>query len=303
MSYSADVKAELCRLPLHKKCCQAAEIYGILLFCNTFSKDEVRIVTESRPFVQRTEKLFHRAFGWDFDRVTGPDSGEGKVLLSIRVPEKLEAVFARFGYERSGVLAHHINLSLLEQECCRASFMRGAFLAGGSVTDPRKHYHLELVTGHYNVSNETVALLHEMGFTPGRLRRGGSYVCYFKQSETVEDLLTTLGARLSAMEMMNAKVEKDMRNAVNRKVNCDTANVEKTVAAAQEQLAAIRRLESSGRLKDLGDGLREAARLRLAHPEANLSELASLAEPPLTKSGLSHRLRKLCEIAEEVESL
>ena len=303
MSFSADVKAELCRLPLHKKCCQAAEIYGVLLYCNTFSAQEIRIVTESRPFAQRAEKLFRRVFSWSFDETAGLESGEGKALLRIRDPKKLEAVFARFGYERGGVLAQHINLSLLEQDCCRVAFLRGAFLAGGSVTDPRKHYHLELCTSHYNVSNEAVALLHEMGFTPGRLRRGGSYVCYFKQSETVEDLLTTLGAGLSAMEMMNAKVEKDMRNTVNRKVNCDTANVEKTVAAAQEQLLAIRRLESSGRLETLGEKLREAARLRLAHPEASLTELASLAEPPLTKSGLSHRLRKLCEIAEEVDSL
>ncbi len=302
MSFSSDVKGELCRQPMQKKCCQAAELYGILLYCNTFSKDEVRLVTESRPFAQRAEKLFQRAFSWGFDRADGLEADSGKVTLRILDPAKLEAIFDRFGYERGGVLAHHVNLSLLEQDCCRAAFMRGAFLAGGSVTDPRKHYHLELCTSHYNVSNEVVSLLYEMGFAPGRSRRGGSYVCYFKQSETVEDLLTTLGARLSAMEMMNAKVEKDMRNAVNRKVNCDTANVEKTVNAAQVQLDAIRRLEAAGGLEALGDKLCQAARLRLEYPEASLAELAALATPPLTKSGLSHRLRKLCEIAGEVDS-
>ena len=136
-----------------------------------------------------------------------------------------------------------------------------------------------------------------MGFSPKEATRGGNYLVYFKQSEAMEDLLTTLGAPLSAMEIMATKVEKDMRNAVNRRVNCDSANADKIVSAAQEQLERIRRLDQAVGLTSLPDKLQEAALLRIANPEASLADLARLADPPVTKSCLSHRLRKLMELS------
>jgi len=299
MSFASDVKAELCRQHINKKCCTAAEIYGILLYCNTFSPEEIRIVTESRAFAQRVEKLFRRAFGWEFDQRIGFDANEGKLTLVISKPEKIATVFERFGYEREKILAHHINLGVLESECCRTAFIRGAFLAGGSVTDPRKNYHIELITGHFNVSNEVVSMLFEMGFSARNSRRGGNCVTYLKQSEAIEDLLTTIGAPVSAMEIMNAKVEKDMRNSINRKVNCDTANVEKTVNAAMAQIEAIRSLEETGALDGLGEKLRETARLRIENPEASIAELAAMSDPPVTKSCLNHRLRKIVELGNQ----
>lgn len=287
----------MCRQPISKKCCADAEIYGILLYCNTFSASEIKIITESRPFLQRAEKLLKKAFSWGFDAVSGADSDEGKISASITASDKLSAVFDRFGYDRGRVLAHHINLSVLEQQCCQVSFLRGAFLAGGSVTDPAKNYHLELATGHYSVSNEIYSILLELGMKPRNAVRGGNYVTYFKNSEAIEELLTMLGAPIAAMELMNAKVEKDMRNSVNRRVNCDTANLSKVVEAAIAQTEAIRRLEAEGRLEALSDKLREAARLRLENPEASLAELAAMCVPPVTKSCLNHRLRKLAESA------
>lgn len=297
MSFASETKAEMCRQPINKKCCMAAEIYGILLYCNTFSADEIRIVTESRPFALRVEKLFDRAFGWEFDQRVGFDAPEGKLVLSVTEREKIEEVFARFGYERERIVAHHINLGVLESDCCKVSFVRGAFLAGGSATDPQKNYHLELITGHFNVSNEVVSMLFEMGFSARNSRRGGNCVTYLKQSEAIEDLLTTLGAPMAAMEIMNAKVEKDMRNSINRKVNCDTANVEKTVNAAMAQIEAIKALAESGALDGLGEKFKQTARLRVEHPEASIAELAAMSEPPVTKSCLNHRLRKIIELA------
>lgn len=297
MSFASEAKAEMCRQHMNKKCCTAAEIYGILLYCNTFSSDEIRIVTESRPFAQRLEKLFTRAFGWDFDQKQGFELPEGKLVLGITDLQKIEQVFDRFGYERGRIVAHHINLGVLESECCKAAFVRGAFLAGGSVTDPQKNYHFELITGHFNVSNEVVSMLFEMGFSARNSRRSGNCVTYLKQSEAIEDLLTTIGAPVSAMEIMNAKVEKDMRNSVNRKVNCDTANVEKTVNAAMAQIDAINSLAESGALETLGDKFKETARLRVENPEASIAELASMCDPPVTKSCLNHRLRKIMELA------
>ncbi len=297
MSFAAEVKAELCRQHINKKCCTAAEVYGILLYCNTFSPDEIRIITESRAFAQRVEKLFQRAFGWDFDQRIGFEADEGKLILAVTQPEKIADVFDRFGYERERTVAHHVNLGVLESDCCKNAFIRGAFLAGGSVTDPRKNYHLELITGHFNVSNEVVSMLFEMGFSARNSRRSGNCVTYLKQSEAIEDMLTTIGAPVSSMEIMNAKVEKDMRNSINRKVNCDTANVEKTVNAAIAQIEAIRSLEESGVLDGLGEKFKETARLRVAHPEASIAELAAMLDPPVTKSCLNHRLRKIMELA------
>ena len=175
--------------------------------------------------------------------------------------------------------------------------MRGAFLAGGSITDPAKSYHLELVTAHYNVSRETYSILLELGFTPKDAARGGNYITYFKQSEAIEDFFTLIGAPIAAMDIMSAKVEKDMRNAVNRRVNCDSANADKTVSAAQEQLEAIKRLERRAAFDELPEKLRETALLRIANPEASLADLAMLAIPPVSKSCISHRLRKLMELA------
>ena len=162
-------------------------------------------------------------------------------MLTITDRAAIETVFAAFGADLSRTVAHHINLAVLENDCCRASFLRGAFLAGGSVTDPSKNYHLELITAHASVSRETAALLTELGFAARSIDRGANTVLYFKKSEAIEDFLTKIGAPCAAMDIMSAKVEKSMNNTINRKVNCDTANADKVVAAAQEQIDAIRR--------------------------------------------------------------
>ncbi len=303
MSFSYDTKAELCREPVNRKCCALAESYGLLLYCNTFSAKEIRIITENRELVQRLPKLFKRAFNTTFDLVPHDMVNEktGKLTFVIHNAEKLQSIFETFGFTGSKMLAHHVNLGVLEDECCRPSFLRGVFLGGGSVTDPAKRYHLELVTDHFNVSRETYSLLLEMGFEPKEAARKGNFVNYFKQSAAIEDFLTTIGAPLSAMELMSQKVEKDMRNSINRKVNCDTANVSKIVDAAFLQIDAIDKIAESTGLASLPDKLRETAILRMENPELSLTELAVLSTPPLTKSCLNHRLRKLVELAGKIQ--
>ena len=300
MSFSSETKAELCRVPLAKPCCVRSELYGVMLYCNTFTHRELRVVTEHVPFAQRTEKLLMKAAGVRPERRSGEDGG-GKNSLTLREADALEKLCGIYGLEPSRSPSHHINLGVLEEDCCRVSFLRGAFLAGGSITDPLKGYHMEFITSHYSVSREACTLLGELGFKPGEIARGGNYVLYFKQSEVIEDLLTTLGAPLAAMQIMNTKLEKELANKVNRRTNCDVANLGKTVDAAQDQLRAIRSLEREGRLTDLSPRLLEAARLRLENPELSLSQLADIAEPPVSKSSLHHRLKKLMEMAEEHE--
>lgn len=296
MSFSSDAKRELCRQPITRKCCALAESYGVLLYANRFDHREARIVTESPDLAFRLPLLFKKAFSLTFDRL--PGEGSGKRVLSITAPDKLSQLWEAFGYDPGTSVAHHINFAVLEEEHCRAAFFRGAFLAGGSVTDPSKSYHLELTTTHRSVDRELLTLLREAGFDPKSADRGGVHMAYFKRSEDVADLLTAMGAPLAAMELMNAKAEKDLRGGVNRRVNCDAANLDKAVDAAQAQLEVIRRLSERMDLSELPPKLAEAARLRLDNPDLTLTELSALCQPPITKSSLSHRLKKLGELAE-----
>lgn len=292
MSFSGNAKAELCKAGLQRSCCAAAEAYGVLLYANTFSASEIKIITGSEEFAQHLPRLWKRAFDLSFD-VLPPAKNKGKYILIMNDPAKIEKIFSKYGYDARSTLVHHINLGVLEDECCRVAFIKGAFLAGGSITDPEKRYHLELVTDHMNVSRETYSLLLEMGFCPHDTTRAGHYIIYFKQSEAIEDFFTTIGAVSSAMEIMETKVEKDMRNSINRKVNCDSANADKIVSAAASQLDKIRLLDREIGLENLPPDLQEVAFLRIANPEASLSDLAMLSDPPVSKSGINHRLRKL----------
>lgn len=297
-SFAGKVKNELCRAPVQRLCCARAEAYGVLLYGNTFSPTEVRIITESADFAARLPRLFQRAFGLKFDRL--PEEERGKLIFGITDRSKLDRIINQLGYDPRQNLVLHVNFGLLEDECCRTAFLRGAFLAGGSVTDPEKRYHLELDTGHAQASREVATLLTEMGFLPHSVRRGGSSVIYFKQSEHIEDLLTTIGAPAAAMDIMTAKVDKEIRNGANRAMNCDMANVNKTIDAALEQKNAIQRLQENGRLERLPEKLRQTALLRLQYPEMSLSQLAEKCDPPVTKSCMNHRMRKLLEEAKKL---
>lgn len=299
MSFSAEVKRELCRQNIQRQCCAQAEAYGILLYCNTFNNREIRIITESPYLKSRLPVLFRKAFKITFDET--PSEEEKKGTFLIRQEEKLRAIFEAFGHERDSAPSIHLNFAVLEEEHCRIAFLRGVFLAGGSVTDPEKSYHLELVTSHYHVGREVPVLMREAGFEAKETRRKSNYVAYFKQSEHIEDFLTAIGAPVAAMEIMNSKVERDLRGSVNRRVNCDSANLDKTVAAAQNQIEAIVRLRGCGQLATLPEKMKETAHLRLENPELNLNQLAELFQPPISKSALNHRLRKLTELAAKLD--
>ena len=298
MSFSANVKSELCRPEVEKGCCALAEAMGALLYANTFSADGIRIVTESRDLGLRLPRLFRKGLGVSFDLLP-EEGGSGKLTYTITDREKIRQVFSACGFSAETSVSLHVNFALLEKDCCRRAFLRGAFLAGGSVTDPEKRYHLELSTTHWKVSRETGTLLLEMELPAKETERKGSSVLYYKQSEAIEDFLTAIGAPVSAMAVMEAKIEKDWRNEANRKTNCDSANVDKAVAAAQEQLAAIRKLEERAVLETLPEKLRQTAALRREYPETTLSELAELHEPPISKSAVNHRMRKLLSLAAE----
>ena len=299
LSFSAAAKMEVCRNFPAKQCCALAQCFGILLFCNSFGADGIKIITESREFACILPKLFKRAFDLGFDSYPSL-AAPGKLVFQLTDPDKLDEIMAAFGFDRKDTLSLHINLPVVEEECCRAAFLRGAFLAGGSVTDPGKGYHMELTTTHFSVSRECNVLMQEvMGFYPKAAARGGGQVLYLKQSEQISDFLTYLGAPVAAMGIMEARLEKELNNKVNRRCNCDDANTSKVVEAAQEQLAAIRILKEQGTLDSLPGKLKQAAVARENNPSASLSELAAMMDPPITKPAMNNRMKKLLQMAKE----
>ena len=300
MSFSSEIKAELCRLYNSKKSLALATCYGLLLFSGQFDARELRLVTAQPDLAALLPRLFHRAFALEFDELPA-ENAAGKLRFVIREPDKLEKVFSAFGLDAGATLSLHVNYGVLEEESERTAFVRGAFLAGGSATAPDKGFHLELATPHRSVSRETRSLLLELGLEARESERGGNALLYFKRADAIADFLTVIGATGASLAVQTAKIEKDMRNTITRRVNCDSANADKVVAAAQEQLEAIRRLVRSYGLEALPETLRDTALLRIANPEASLSDLALLSTPPVTKSCLSHRLKKIVQLAAAIE--
>ena len=301
ISFAGGVKTEICRAFPQKNCCAVAECFGILLFCNHFSHDNIRIITENREFGQTLPYLFRKAFGVNFDIFPSMEA-PGKLIFQIVDREKIFHIMEHFGFSAESTLALHVNLGVVEGECCKAAFLRGAFLAGGSVTDPEKGYHLEITTTHQSVARETFALIQDViGFSPKSASRAGGQVLYLKQSDMISDFLTYLSAPVSAMGIMEARLEKELNNKVNRRCNCDDANTSKVVEAAQEQLNAIRILYQRGMVENLPVKLLQALKAREQNPEASLTELAAMMEPPITKPAMNHRLKKLVAMAKEIK--
>ena len=300
VSFSAAARAEVCRQLPSSHCCAVAECFGILLYGNSFHTGGIKIITESRDFAYILPRLFKRAFDLDFDSYPSL-AAPGKLVFQIWDEEKIAHIMASFGFDAGDTVSLHVNYPVVEGDCCKASFLRGAFLAGGSVTDPEKGYHMELTTTHQSVARETDALIREvLGFPPKTASRAGGQVLYIKQSELISDFLTYLNAPIAAMGIMEARLEKELNNKVNRRCNCDDANTSKVVEAAQEQLTAIRMLKEAELLEKLPDKIKQAAKAREENPSASLSELAAMMQPPITKPAMNNRMKKLVQMSKEI---
>ena len=299
MTFSATVKAELCKANIDKQRIILAEMCGMLLFANKFSSKEIRITTENADFAHRASRIMKMLFGFDFDRKIIPSERTRKYSLGILNAEKIEIIFDAFGYEVNTMHTVHLNSALVEDDHTRAAFLRGAFLSGGSIIDPANEYHLELVTSHLYLVREVSALLFELEINVKTTQRKGNHVVYFKDSGEIEDLLTRMGAPISAMAVMEAKMFKELRNSVNRKSNCEYANISKTVEAARAQIEAIDKIDRTIGLDALTPQLYEAAMARRENPEASMNELCEILGGAVTKSGLNHRLRKIVEMSKK----
>ena len=293
MSFSTEVKNELCRVSMQRVCCTRAEAYGALLHASAFSHKEIRLNTENAAVARRLQALLQRAFFV----VCEPQRVGQKHQLIITGAEQIGRIFDALGYDRKSHITYHLNRNVLEEDCCIASFLRGAFLMAGTVAGPDKKSHLELKTARQSLAGEETSLLLDLGLSPKQMRRASAHILYFKDGTSVEDFLTRIGAPRAAMELMEAKVEKNIRNTINRQVNCETANLVKAADASARQIAAIRAVLDAHGEEGFPENLRETVRLRLEYPTDSLAELAQRFDPPISKPGLSHRLKKITEFA------
>lgn len=305
MSFTSMIKSELCRQDIAKGCCRRSELSGLIVTNGNLQvsgrqRIVLNVVTEHAYIARRLYKLLKGEFAVTPVIMARKKTRLGKnisYLIKVADSHQAQKILRQLGIVDVDNKMTDATAAL--PSCCRRAYLRGCFLAGGSVSNPESNgYHWEIATElmYHAVSIRT--LLAELGVKSGIVPRKQQQVVYVKDSEQIAQLLSIIGSIQGRLDFENARVLKEMRNRVNRLVNCETANVSKTVEAAQRQVTAIRRLAALKGLESLNPGLRQVARLRLEHPEATLDELGQLANPPLSKSAVNYRLRRLVALAE-----
>ena len=296
MSFATNLKDELCKDVPEQESALHALLYGFLLFSHKFSAEEISFAVVHEP----TARLFAEALATHCGI-------SAKIIFHERARGTLYKVSIEKASERKKVLdtfyhmpkepSLRINRANIENEEDVPYFLRGAYLVCGSLTDPNKEYHLEFGVSYMNLSRDLSTLIGEVLAQPKTTIRRGSYIVYYKESENIEDIITYIGAMMSSLEMMNIKIEKDIKNRVNRRMNCDNANMDKTLNASMQQVEDIKYIFERKDESFLPEELLQVAKLRLENPEMSLRELCESVEPPLSRSGVNHRLKKISEIA------
>lgn len=297
MSFSSDLKEELLRIEPENACCQLAECYGLFLFGRGFSAKDISISTENKAVAEKYRYLTERL-------CLRPATLERSTAKKFRVAVEQRAdrlrVLSAFGYDGTE-RARRLNWSNISDDCCVGAFLRGAFLACGTISSPEKNYHLEFVVPHYNLSQDLKKFLENSDFSPKEVRRNGLYVLYFKKTEEIQNLIGIMGASKFVMEFIDVIVYKDIRNNVNRRLNFENANLNKTVNAAVRQTQSIQKLKKSVKFRELSPELQGIANLRLENPDFSLQQIGDALTPPMSRSGVYHRLKKLCDMADKLK--
>jgi len=295
MSFTSDTKNHICDEPIKKRCCRGAMLYGVLLFASSYHKDGICLYNEN-PKVLNLVLSLASELGITGGRIE--IAGQNNCISSRYTLDNPSPFFDHFCPENGD--ERNISSSvLLRCTSCQKHFLRGVFLSCGSVIDPEFSYHLEFSVPDRTLAESLMDLLLRDGIQTKCFSRGSDEVVYAKDSETIEDFLNLIGEQKAAFEIMNKKIKKAIRNETNRIVNCETSNLAKTVSAAQECINAIAELKRNGQFVALPEELRETAELRLQHSEANLTQLAALHTPPISKSGVNHRIKKIIEFSKK----
>ena len=295
MSFSQDVKNEILRRRVTKPCCNVAAAYAVACFGKYFDDRGVVLQTENEGVANFAQKVYHRC-GVCGD-VLRKERPTGPVFeFSVKQEDEVRKMLALFGHTGKET-ALRVRADHFKCQKCSQAFIATAFLCCGTMTDPEKSYNLEFLSTRHALSQQLEAMLAEHDFHPHRALRKGANTVYVKAADHIEDLLTFMGAGGAAMRIMDLRLYNEMRNKTNRLSNCETANLGKSVQAAVQVQLAIERLQAAGALGALPEPLRQTARLRMQYPDLPLAKLAQKLDPPVSKAGLSHRLKKIQEAA------
>lgn len=300
MSFSSEVKSEILSVEIENECCLHAFAYGMILFSRTFSAYDISLLTEHGGIAKKYEKMLVKVCKV---KPTIAKTEAGKFKIEVNNSQDRLKVLETFGYDKK-TSTSRLNWSNISDECCKVAFLKGAFLTCGTINDPNKGYHLEFVVPYLNLSRDLKLFINdydELSVAPKSVTRSSNYVIYFKDSEAIEDMLTVMGAFNSSLELMGVKMYKDMRNNVNRKLNFESANLDKTIDAAAKQVEAILHIKNTVGFSYLSTELREVAKLRMENPDMSLRELGESLSEPISRSGVNHRLKKICTIAAQIK--
>ncbi len=309
MSFSSKTKNELTRMIGEDKCCQIAELSAFIKVSGTlslsgFKRIDLTIVTENPAIARRVFSLLKKVFSINSEIHVKQNKNLKKTnTYLIQIPDAttlLESLGILDTTDGLISIREKVKPEIVQKECCKRAYVRGAFLGGGSLSDPEKGYHAELVTHQEGFALSLVELLATYELSAKIIERKGQFVVYLKEGDQIVDLLNVIGAHSTLLEFENVRIIKQMRNDVNRLVNCETANMNKTIDASYRQLEDIKLIDSQIGLGALPDNLREIAEIRLENSEISLKEIGELLIPPVGKSGVNHRFRKIEQIAAEL---
>lgn len=302
MSFSGQIKEELAQVISSPRHCQLAELAALVQFCGHIEEDGSLLVQSENPLViRKCFTLLKKTF--KIEAVSKSQMQTQNYRLFVTGEDAFRVLEALKICDTAGhlMMRHLTDPVLIKNSCCKRAYLRGCYMAVGSMSDPYKSYHLELVCGLQAQAEQLLKILHDFSLDAKMIVRKKYYVVYMKEGENIADFLNITEAHKALMEFENTRIYKGMRNMVNRKVNCEAANITKTVNAATRQVEDIRLIREKMGLEGLPEPLRQIAYVRLENPQASLGELGKLLDPPVGKSGVNHRLRKLGELAKELK--
>jgi len=311
MSFSNIVKNELAHIENLEPCCHLAQLAGLVRMDGTILIGSKRslaleLVTENAAIARMAFKEFKSIFQADVElTVQRRNRLKKNNVYLVRLPSsnKVFEMLTTLGLTKDGLMYNpSVDASIVEKECCKRSYLRGVFMGSGSLSDPQSSYHLEIVTNSEEYAQSLMALMEEMGLAPKVSSRKQNLVVYFKGSEQISMFLGLIGANTAMFKLEDIRITKEMRNDANRRVNCDNANMDKTIDAAMRQIANIELIEKTIGFGSLPQQLKEVAEARLENPDISLKELGQMMDPPLGKSGINHRMRRLEEMADEIRN-
>jgi DNA-binding protein WhiA len=307
MSFTAEVKDELSRIEPRRQCCLRAELAALVRIEGTLNISgpglyRLEVATETAPVARAVIKLLHGIYGLKTELTVRRSvlHKTNNYLITVPTQARLSVALEELGIVGADGFSVGIDPKLVKRDCCAIAYLRGAFLGGGFVADPHGDFHFELTAEAEELADNLTTLMQRFEIPARVAKRRGTYAVYLKGAEPILAFLALVGAHRALLRTEDVRVVKSMRNDVNRLVNAEIANQQKTAEAAVSQMHAINVLAENPGLENLPPALRELAELRLANPEVSLRELGELADPPLTKSAVYHRVRRIEELAEEV---